>query len=128
MSLRHPLAKALNHGAAGDGVRHWWAQRLSAVFLVALTGWLMWAILALAGQPHAEIVSWLAQPWHAAMAALFAVVSLYHARLGLQTIIEDYIHHRFSELALQVLVTAVTVVAIVLAVLAVIRIALGAAL
>lgn len=127
MSLRHPLAKAINHGAAGDGVGHWWAQRLSAIFLIGLTSWLVWALVANAGQSHAEIVAWLSQPFHAAMAALFAVVALYHGRLGLQTIIEDYIHHRAAEVGLQVGVIVITVVAMAFAVLAVIQIALGAA-
>jgi succinate dehydrogenase / fumarate reductase membrane anchor subunit len=126
MRLRNPLANAIHHGSAGDGVGHWWSQRLSAIFLIGLTAWLVWALLANAGQPHADIVTWLSHPFHAAMAGLFAVVALYHSRLGLQTIIEDYVHHRGAEVGLQVGVTVVTVVAMALAVLAVIQIALGA--
>lgn len=126
MNLRNPLANAHNHGSAGDGVTHWWAQRFSAILMVGLTAWLVWALIALAGASHAEAVAWLGRPFHASMAILFTLVAIYHSRLGLQVIIEDYVHKRAVEVSLQIVVKILAVVGAVLAVMAILKVAFGA--
>lgn len=126
MNLRNPLANAHNHGSAGHGVAHWWAQRFSAILMIGLVTWLVFALLALGGASHAEASSWLARPFNASMAILFSLVGIYHARLGLQVIIEDYIHQRALQVALQLLVKAFAVLGAVLAVMAILTIAFGA--
>ena len=116
MKFRHPLANALNHGAAGGGVGHWWAQRLSAMLLIVLTLWSVYAISVVVGSDYATARAWLAQPIHAGLAALFVIAALYHATLGLQVIIEDYIHQRALEMGLLVtikLAAAITAVVVV---------------
>lgn len=125
MNLRNPLATAHNHGSAGDGVTHWWAQRFSAILMIGMVAWLVWALLALAGASHADATTWLARPFHASMAILFCLVSIYHSRLGLQVIIEDYVHQRGLEVALQLMVKALAVVGAVMAVMAILSVALG---
>lgn len=126
MNLRNPLANAHNHGAAGDGVGHWWAQRFSAILLVGLTVWLVLALSTLTSAPYAEVVLWLGQPFNAAMAILFIATSLYHAKLGLEVIIEDYVHQRLVEVCLQLAVKIGVILGGVLAVLAILKVALGA--
>ena len=126
MNLRNPLANAHNHGSAGDGVGHWWAQRFSAILLVGLTIWLVFALAALGGAGHAEAVAWLGRPFNAAMGILFVVISLYHAKLGLQVVIEDYVHQRAAEVALQLLVKIAAIIGGLMAVLAILMVALGA--
>ncbi len=126
MNLRNPLANAHNHGSSGDGVSHWWAQRFSAILMIGLVSWLVWALIALVGATHSEAVAWLGSPFHAAMAILFSVVAIYHSRLGLQVIIEDYVHQRVVEVALQLAVKILAVVGAVLAVMAILKIAFGA--
>lgn len=126
MNLRNPLAEAHNHGSAGDGVGHWWAQRFSAILLIGLTVWLVLALSALVGASHAEAADWLGRPFNAAMGILFVVTSLYHAKLGLQVIIEDYVHQRVVEVTLQLLVKIAAIVAGLLAVLAILKVAFGA--
>jgi len=126
MNLRNPLANAHNHGSAGDGVSHWWAQRFSAILMIGLTAWLVWALMALAGASHAEAVAWLSRPFHASMAILYSVVAIYHSRLGLQVIIEDYVHQRAVEVTLQIAVKILAVVGAVLAVMAILKVAFGA--
>jgi succinate dehydrogenase / fumarate reductase membrane anchor subunit len=126
MTLRNPLANAHNHGAAGDGVGHWWAQRFSAILLAGLTLWLVLAMGSVIGASHADAAAWLSQPFNAAMAILFVVTSLYHAKLGLQVIIEDYVHVRPAEVALQLLVKIAMILAGLLAVLAILNVAFGA--
>lgn len=125
MSLRNPLANAHNHGSAGDGVGHWWAQRFSAIAMIGLVTWLVWALVSVAGASHAEASAWLGRPFNASMAILFALVSIYHSRLGLQVIIEDYVHQRAIELGLQIVVKLAALVGAVLAVMAILKVALG---
>ncbi len=126
VNLRNPLANAHNHGAAGDGVGHWWAQRFSAILLVGLTVWLVLALSTVVGASHAEAAAWLGRPFNAGMAILFVVTSLYHAKLGLQVIVEDYVHQRAVEVTLQLLIKISVIVGGLLAVLAILMVALGA--
>lgn len=123
--LRNPLANARNHGSAGDGVGHWWAQRFSAIVLIFLTAWLVWALTALVGAGHAAAAGFFAHPLHAGMAILFVVFGLYHGALGLQVIIEDYVVSRAVEVTLLVGVKALAILGGVLAVLAILKLALG---
>ncbi len=125
MNLRNPLANAHNHGAAGDGVSHWWSQRFTAILLALLTVWLVYALASLVGADHAAASQWLSSPFNAAMAILFVVTSLYHGKLGLQVVIEDYIHQRFAEVSLQVLVKLATIIGGLLAVIAILKVAFG---
>lgn len=124
-AFRNPLATAHNHGAAGSGVEHWWSQRFSAILLIPLTVWLVWALVVLAGADYAEARAWLAAPWNTAMAILFVLASFYHGRLGVQVVIEDYIHHRVVELGLQVLVAITALIGGLAAVLAILKVAFG---
>lgn len=123
--LRHPLERAHNHGSAGDGVGHWWAQRFSAIVLVLLTAWLVWALTALVGADHAAASALLGHPFHAAMAILFVAAGFYHGQLGVQVIIEDYVHQRAVEFVLLVAVKLLAVLGGLLAVIAILKLALG---
>lgn len=125
-SLNNPLARARNHGSAGSGVEHWWAQRFSAILLVPLTVWLVWALTVLIGADHAAASAWIAAPWNAAMAILLVVATLYHARLGLQVVIEDYVHHRPLEIGLQIAVAIAALVGVVVGILSILKVAVGA--
>ena len=92
MSLQAPLAKVLGHGSAQQGTGHWWAQRLTAVALVPLTVWFAIVVLTL---PHGnfEMVSaWIAEPVSAILMILLILTVVYHSNLGLQVVIEDYVH------------------------------------
>lgn len=121
--FRNPLHKAHHYGAAGSGVEHWWSQRFSAILLIPLVIWLVWAFSVLVGADYAEASAWLARPWNAGMAILFVASAFYHGRLGVQVVIEDYIHHRLTEIALQVLVSIAALVACLASVLAILLVA-----
>lgn len=123
--LRHPLERAHNHGSAGDGVGHWWAQRFSAIVLVLLTGWLVWALTTLVGADHAAASALLAHPFHAAMAILFVIAGFYHGQLGLQVVVEDYVHHRVAEIVLLLAVKLLAILGGLLAVIAILKLAVG---
>lgn len=122
-TLRNPLERAINHGSAGSGVHHWWAQRFSAILLVPLTLWLVWTLVMLAGADYAAARDWIASPWNASMAILLAGSTFYHARLGLQVVIEDYVHQRALEVALQILVAAATLVGAIVSIVAILSVA-----
>lgn len=122
-ALRNPLERAINHGSAGSGVHHWWAQRFSAILLVPLTLWLVWTLAVLAGADYGEARDWIASPWNAAMAILLVGSTFYHARLGMQVVIEDYVHHRALEVSLQILVAAAALVGAIVSTVAILKVA-----
>lgn len=122
-TLRNPLERALNHGSAGSGVEHWWAQRFSAILLVPLTLWLVWTLAVLAGADYAAARDWIGAPWNAAMAVLLVGSSFYHARLGMQVVIEDYVHHRALEVTLHILVAAAAWIGAIVSTIAILKVA-----
>lgn len=124
--MSHPLAQARGHGSAKKGSHHWLAQRASAVLLLLLVPWLVYALVCLAGAEHAEVAQFVARPWNASLLILGLLCILYHGQLGLQVVIEDYVHQRGIELALHFLVKGVTLLAGILGVVHILKLALGA--
>jgi succinate dehydrogenase / fumarate reductase membrane anchor subunit len=126
MNMTNPLARARGHGSAKSGVHHWIAQRATAVFLVFLVGWMGYAMFALAGADYAAAQDFIARPLNAALLILLLIVLFYHAMLGLQVVIEDYVHHPAAELTLHFLTRAGAWLGMALGVVNVLKIALGA--
>jgi succinate dehydrogenase / fumarate reductase membrane anchor subunit len=126
MNMRNPLATARGRGSAKSGVHHWYAQRASAVLLLVLTGWLIFAIFQLAGADHATASRFIAQPFNAALLILLLVTMLYHAMLGLQVVIEDYVHHPVLEVVLHFITRAGAFFGMALGIIHVLKLALGA--
>jgi succinate dehydrogenase / fumarate reductase membrane anchor subunit len=126
MSMTNPLARARGHGSAKGGVHHWLAQRVTAVFLVFLAAWLAYAVFALAGADYTAARAFVASPLNAALLILLVISMLYHAMLGLQVVIEDYVHHPLAEITLHFLVRAGAWLGMALAIVNILIIALGA--
>jgi len=78
--------------SGGAAVRHWRAQRVSAVALILLTLWLVESLLAHLGADRAQIQAWLGQPIPAALAAALVAVAFFHLALGVRVVLEDYVH------------------------------------
>ena len=127
MSLEHPLAKVLGLGSAKSGVHHWWLQRITAIGLVPLTLWVVWAATSLGGAEHAVVLAWMSNPINAALLMIWVVVMLYHAQLGMQVVVEDYIHAPAAALFLHVVTKFAVAVGITISVLSILRITLGGA-
>ena len=89
--LRSPLAKAKGLGASGEASHHFWVQRLSGLGLVALVIYICLSIAFLPESNYETVVSWLQKPFNGIMTLLCVVLSFYHAQLGLQVVIEDYV-------------------------------------
>jgi succinate dehydrogenase / fumarate reductase membrane anchor subunit len=126
MSMVNPLAKARGLGSAKSGVHHWYAQRASAVLLLFLLGWMIFAMFQLAGANHAEAKAFLSNPTNAAFMVIMLVSLFYHAMLGLQVVIEDYVHHRTLELVLHFLTRAGAFIGMAIGVIHTLKLALGA--
>jgi len=92
LSFRTPLAQVRGLGAAGEGAAHWWRQRLTAVALVPLTLWLCFALAALPGADYAQLRAWVATPLNALLLMVALPTALYHGYLGVQVVVEDYVH------------------------------------
>jgi len=94
MKYRAPLKNALGLGSSKSGVHHWWIQRLTAVALIPLTLWFAYALVSgcLDVTSVATAREFIAQPLHAMLLILLTFTMLHHSQLGLQVIIEDYVH------------------------------------
>jgi succinate dehydrogenase / fumarate reductase membrane anchor subunit len=123
--LRSPLGRALGLGSAKEGVEHWWVQRVTAVALVPLTLWFVAGLVAHLGADHAAAVVWLGSPVTAIAMILLVVATFVHMALGLQVVIEDYVHHEAAKIATLVLVRLACWALGAAALFAVLRVAFG---
>jgi len=124
-SLRTPLKNALGLGSARQGAHHFIVQRVTAVALVLLGGWFVWTVLSLMHLDYAGARALVAQPCNAVLLLAFVVAVFWHAQLGLQVVIEDYVHARGLQLALQLAVKFLCFLGAAASVLAILKIALG---
>lgn len=103
MSLRDPLAVARGLGSAKNGTGHWWVQRVTSVAVLLLTPWLLWLVIGLIGADQFTVRATLAQPLNATLMLAYVLSMFWHAQLGMQVVIEDYVHG-WKEMVLQVTV------------------------
>ena len=125
MSARSPIARVRGLGAARTGVGHWSAQRLTAIANVLLVLWFVFSTLVLAGAGYAEVRTWLATPLSASLMILLIISAFYHARLGLQVVVEDYVHDEAGKLVALISIPLVTFGLAVTCIVAVLKVALG---
>ncbi len=126
MSMQTPLARVRGHGSSGGGSHHWRSQRYSSLLLLPLSVWLLWMGVCLAGADYATAKATMSSPFHAGMAILLAGSMFYHTQLGLQVVIEDYVHVPALEFALQLLVRLACLVAFLFSAIAALKLVLGA--
>ena len=124
MSLRTPLGRVRGLGSAKSGTAHWWAQRWTAVALVPLALWLAAALAHNTGASHADAAAWIGQPVAAVLLLALIGAAFHHAQLGLQVVIEDYVHGHLARLAWLLVVKGAALLLAVAAALAVVKIAL----
>jgi succinate dehydrogenase / fumarate reductase membrane anchor subunit len=125
MSLRSPLARVRGLGSAKEGVNHWWAQKLTSLALIPLSLWFVASVVSLTGAGHAEAAEWIGSPLSAGLLILLLLATFYHAYLGLQVIIEDYVHHEGAKLALLLSVQTACILLALTGVLSVLILMLG---
>jgi succinate dehydrogenase / fumarate reductase membrane anchor subunit len=99
-SLKSPLGRVRGLGSAKDGTQHWWAQRLSAIAMVPLSIWLVLSLASLAGAGWQDIANWFKSPLVALAMIGFVGIGFWHLKLGLQVVIEDYVHGEAAKITL----------------------------
>jgi succinate dehydrogenase / fumarate reductase, membrane anchor subunit len=124
-SMRTPLARVRGLGSAKEGVHHWWAQRLTALALVPLTLWFVVSVAGLAGMDHAGAVAWIGSPPVTVLLVLLIAATFWHAQLGVQVVIEDYVHSEAVKLVALIAVKFAAVLLAIASIFAVLRLAFG---
>ncbi len=124
-AFRTELGRVRGLGAAKEGVHHWWMQRVSAIALVPLTLWFVIALVAHTGADYAATRAWLGSPVTFGLMVLLIGATFYHVQLGLQVVIEDYVHREGWKIALILVTRLASLVLALAAIVALLVIAFG---
>ena len=125
MSLRSPLGRVLGLGTAKDGTAHWWGQRVSGAALVILGLWFAWSLASMSGYAYADSVAFISKPIHTVLLSLLSVTMAYHSYLGVQVVIEDYVHSHGLKVVSLILSRFAHVFFAVVALFAVLKLGIG---
>lgn len=125
MSLRSPLGRVRGLGSAKSGTEHFWAQRVTAVALIPLTLWFVYSVLALGAADHAAASAWMQSPVNAVLLLVLIVATFHHMQLGLQVVIEDYVHVEGLKIAALVIVKGGSLLLGVAAAFAILKVSFG---
>jgi succinate dehydrogenase / fumarate reductase, membrane anchor subunit len=125
MSLRSPISRVTGLGTAKEGLGHWWSQRVTSVALLPLGLWFVVSLLRMPNLGHDLVTTWMAMPLNAVLLLLLIGTLVYHSQLGVQVVVEDYVHHHGLKVATLMLLTFAHVVVAALAIFAVLRVAFG---
>lgn len=123
--MRTPLGRVRGLGSAREGTMHFWRQRLTAIANVPLVLFMVGLVVALVGAPYEQVRATLANPFVTLVVILFLVSVLYHMKLGMQIVIEDYVHSEGAKVALIALNIFFPLIVGVAAVFALLKIAFG---
>lgn len=125
MSMRSQLGRVRGLGAAKDGVGHWWVQRLTAVALVPLALWFVIGVVRLKGASYEEYRQFIGMPGNATLMILTLIAAFHHAQLGLQVVIEDYVHNEGTKVGALVVVKLLAIALATFSVVSVAKVAFG---
>jgi len=125
MSLRSPVGRVLGLGAAGEGVGHWWTQRVSSVALVLLGLWFVFSLVRMPDLSYVTVTAWIASPFNAVLLVLLIGTMIYHSLLGVQVVVEDYVSHHGTKIVTMMALQFLHYVLAALGIFAVLRIAFG---
>ena len=121
--MRSMLGRARGLGAAKSGTQHWWSQRVTAIALIPLALWFVISIFTLIGAPRASVAAWASGPITAALLLATIAALFQHMYLGVQVVIEDYIHSERQRMAWLLATKGITALLALAAVVAVLKLA-----
>jgi succinate dehydrogenase / fumarate reductase membrane anchor subunit len=122
--MRSPLGRVRGLGSSRSGTKLWWAQRLTAFALIPLSLWFVCAIIRLAGLPRSAVQVWASSPLVATLLIALIAATFHHLQLGLQVVIEDYVHGP-AKLASLLVVKGAAVLLALVAIISVLKLAIG---
>lgn len=125
MTMETPLARVRGLGSAREGAHHWWIERLTSVSTLLLFLWLLVSLFRLPGLDYRDVVEWLQGPLAAVPMLLLILSTFWHLKLGMQVILEDYVHEEGWKFLSILLLNFATVTGAAFALFAVLKIALG---
>ena len=125
MRMETPIARVRGLGSARSGAHHWWLERLTSVSTLLLLVWFVVSLLRLPSLEHSAVTEWLSAPLGAVPMLLLIVSTFWHLKLGLQVVIEDYVHEEGMKFFSITLLNFFTIALGALAFFAVLRIAFG---
>jgi succinate dehydrogenase / fumarate reductase membrane anchor subunit len=126
MTMETPIARVRGLGSARSGAHHWWLERLTSVALLVLFIWFIASVLRLPDLSYGTVREWLADPLAAVPMLLLVAVTFWHGKMGMQVIIEDYVHEAGSKAFAITLLNFFTIAGAGLALFAVLKIAFTA--
>jgi succinate dehydrogenase / fumarate reductase membrane anchor subunit len=119
--MRSPLGRARGLGSARAGSGHWWMQRLTSIALVPLTLWFLACAIGLEGATRADVADWLAHPLPMAASIALVIATFYHLVLGVQVVIEDYVHQDAVRIASLLVLKGVSILVAIACIVAILH-------
>ena len=123
--METPLGAVRGLGSAKEGAGHWWHERLSSIATLVLFVWFGVSLLRLPSLDYGVVAEWLSSTINASAMLLLVLSTFWHIKLGMQVIIEDYVHEEGNKLFLLILVNFAVAVAVVVASVALLKLAVG---
>ena len=123
--METPINRVRGLGPAGDAAHHWWTERMTSLASFLLLIWFLVSLFRLPRLDHATVTEWLSSPLAAVPMLLFVIATFWHLKLGLQVIVEDYVHDEGNKMASLVVINFASIGAAAFAIFAILKIALG---
>lgn len=124
MSLQSDLGKVRGLGSAKEGTHHWWWQRVTALAMIPLSIWFVFGLLCILDSTYAEATAWVAKPHVTVLLIAFVSALFYHLKLGMQVVIEDYLHEEWVKITAVIGLKFACVLGAVAAIVAILKISL----
>jgi succinate dehydrogenase / fumarate reductase membrane anchor subunit len=125
MNLESDLAKVRGLGSAKHGTDHFWHQRLTAIALIPLSLWFIAGLICAIGASHADAVKWISTPYVTTLFVALILALFYHIKLGLQAVIEDYIHAEWLKLTSRICLNLGAALCGLVSIIAILKISFG---
>lgn len=122
--MRSPLGQARGLGSAHQGSAQWWSQRLTSLALIPLTLWFIYSAVRLSGEPREAMIAWLSSPLSLVLMLALIIATFQHLQLGLQVVIEDYVHEEPIKVGSVLLMKALCVLLALVCIVSVLKIGL----